>query len=144
VESVLVRREAFLVALPKGHALAENDGPLPLDSLTAAAIIGYTASRSASLAPLVGAVLRPVPHEITDRVDEVHTMLALVAAGRGIALVPASARDLGVTGVTFRRLVTEPATPVELRLAWRVGATNPALTAVLPTLLDLCPETLAG
>jgi DNA-binding transcriptional LysR family regulator len=144
VQSVLVRREALLVALPEDHPLAAENCPLPLAALEDAALIGYSTSRSGSLAPLVAAVLRPVPHRISDRVDEVHTMLALVSAGRGLALVPESALTLGRAGIRLRRLRTEPPAPVELRLAWRLGATNPALTAVLPQLSGLCPESLTG
>jgi DNA-binding transcriptional LysR family regulator len=137
VESRLVAREPLLVAVPAGHALADGETSLPVDRLAGATVLGHAAGRSGYLARLVELALRPVRHEVSDEVDEVHTMLALAAAGRGLAVVPASARELGLAGVAFRRLVTDPPEPVELHLVWRRGATNPALLAVLPDLVEL-------
>ena len=42
---------------------------------------------------------------IEQRVQQILTVVLLVAAGRGVALVPASARNLGVQGVVFCELV---------------------------------------
>jgi len=56
-------------------------------------------------------------------------LLALVAAGLGVAVVPESVRALPLAGVMFRDLVD--AGTVELALAWRRGADNPLVdTAV--------------
>jgi DNA-binding transcriptional LysR family regulator len=151
-ESRGFRREALVLAAPAGHPLAGDDAPLPAERLAGAPLLGYLPAEARYLAQLVAGILEPVlgtapgtiqgtdRHQVSEQVGQVHTMVALVAAGRGLAVVPASARRLGLTGVAFRTLLTEPPLPVELRLAWRRDATNPALLAVLPALCELCPE----
>jgi len=62
----------------------------------------------------------------------ISVMLPLVAAGLGIALVPASVRAAPLAGVVFRN-VTDAAT-VDLALAWRADESNPAVLAVLEAL----------
>jgi len=51
-------------------------------------------------------------------------LLALVAAGLGVAVVPESVRALPLDGLVFRDLVD--AGSIELALAWRSGEDNPA------------------
>ena len=64
-------------------------------------------------------------------VSQVLTMLWLVAAGRGIAFVPASATGLGIDGVSYREIEGLPAAPVELHLLWLRDSGNPALRMLL-------------
>jgi DNA-binding transcriptional LysR family regulator len=65
--------------------------------------------------------------------SQIHSMLALVRAGIGAALVPEAAQSLHFDDVHFRPVETEPMTPVELFAAWRSDNDNPAL----PGFLDL-------
>ncbi|MFW0785373.1 LysR substrate-binding domain-containing protein [Gordonia sp. CPCC 206044] len=55
-------------------------------------------------------------------------LLALVAAGLGVAVLPASVRSLPLEGLVIRDLVD--AGTVELALAWRDGEANPVVSAV--------------
>lgn len=48
-----------------------------------------------------------------------HSILALVDAGVGVALVPRSAQKLGYAGVCFRPLDAVDSFDVEVHLAWR-------------------------
>lgn len=65
-------------------------------------------------------------------VRETSTLIALVAAGLGVALVPASARALTLAGVTYRDV---PDTEhVTLALAWRADDDSPVLASVLAAL----------
>ncbi len=59
-------------------------------------------------------------------------LLALVAAGLGVAVVPESVRAVALQGVVFRDLVD--AESVELSLAWRRDADNPVLDAAVAVL----------
>jgi DNA-binding transcriptional LysR family regulator len=59
-----------------------------------------------------------------------------VAAGRGVAFVPASATRLGVPGVAHVPLATPVPEPVELHLLWTRHSGNPALQRVLAVLDD--------
>ena len=67
-------------------------------------------------------------------------LLALVAAGLGIALVPASVRAMSLTGVVFRDVVD--AGTVDLALAWRRGAdTAVSDSAIVRSVLDVLEAT---
>jgi DNA-binding transcriptional LysR family regulator len=73
-------------------------------------------------------------------------LLALVAAGLGVAVVPESVRALPLDGLVFRDLVD--AGSIELALAWRSGEDNPAVEAVVGVLqaafqIDSLPTQLA-
>jgi DNA-binding transcriptional LysR family regulator len=66
--------------------------------------------------------------------SQIHSMLALVRAGIGAALVPEAAQQLHFDDVHFRPVETEPVAPVELFAAWRSDNDNPALGAFLDLL----------
>jgi DNA-binding transcriptional LysR family regulator len=112
-------REPLLAALPAAHRLASRS-KIPLAAL---------ASDSFVLPPrdVVPAyhdiVLRAcgeagfVPHA-PDEVDHLHMMLAIVAGGTAVALVPALARPLWRTRIAFVAL-TAPAPTIETAIAWR-------------------------
>lgn len=59
-------------------------------------------------------------------------LLALVAAGLGVALVPASVRAVPLAGVVFRDVVD--AATVELACAWRAESPSPMVRSVLDSL----------
>ena len=59
-------------------------------------------------------------------------LLALVAAGLGIALVPASVRAVPLAGVVFRDVVDSAS--VELACAWRDETAPPLVHSVLESL----------
>ncbi|MFF5987203.1 LysR substrate-binding domain-containing protein [Prauserella flavalba] len=59
-------------------------------------------------------------------------LLALVAGGLGVAVLPASARSLPLAGVVFRDLAD--AGSVELALAWRADNDSPLVRSVLDVL----------
>ncbi|CAJ1584737.1 LysR substrate-binding domain-containing protein [[Mycobacterium] wendilense] len=69
-------------------------------------------------------------------------LLALVAAGLGVAVVPQSVRALPLDGVVFRDLVDGGT--IELALAWRRGTENPLVHSVVDVLTAaLAPSALA-
>lgn len=145
--SRLLRRERVLVALPPGHPLAAPtedaapaarrapDGPpLEPELLADERLVLYSPTQARYFYDLVVG-LAPVRHEnVVHTVSQVHSMLLLVQAGRGVALVPESALALGLEGVTYRVLRTRRPEPVELHLLWSRDATNPALPRALEVL----------
>jgi DNA-binding transcriptional LysR family regulator len=66
--------------------------------------------------------------------SQIHSILALVRAGMGAALVPEAAMSLHFDDVHFRPVRTQPESPVELFAAWRTDNDNPALSAFLDLL----------
>jgi DNA-binding transcriptional LysR family regulator len=75
-----------------------------------------------------------VTPRMVQHVTQIHSMLGLVHAGLGAAVVPASAAELHFGDVVFRPLETDPPQPVELHFAWKRDNANPGLQAVLDQL----------
>ncbi len=71
-------------------------------------------------------------------VSQILTMVALVAAGRGIAFVPESAKLLGVDGVRYLRLAEITDDPVELHAIWSRESRNPALGGLVDIIRADC------
>jgi DNA-binding transcriptional LysR family regulator len=77
-------------------------------------------------------------------VTQIHSMLALVSAGLGAAIVPAAAQSLHFEGVTFRVIKTKPECPVELYLAWRKDSDNAVLGQFLELVKSAAAKTALG
>ena len=60
-------------------------------------------------------------------ISPTHTMLALVGAGLGVALVPEAARSLRFEGIALRPLRLPAKAAAELFAVWRRDNKNPAL-----------------
>ncbi|MBT2274016.1 LysR substrate-binding domain-containing protein, partial [Rhodococcus qingshengii] len=69
-------------------------------------------------------------------ISQVHTILALVKAGLGIALVPAAATAMEVRGVELREIDGIEARPVELFLTCRTTEVEPPVLAVRDLVID--------
>ena len=80
-----------------------------------------------------------VAPDIVEHVTQIHSMLALVRAGLGVALVPESAAMLRPEGVVYRPIRTTPARPVSLLLAWRKDNDNPVLAGISASLAEWLP-----
>jgi len=137
-ETVMVRSEPLLVALPPGDPRQGQStfGPEDFDRqplvMYARQGAGYFHDM---LIRLFGQA--EVAPDFVQHVTQIHTMLGLVHAGVAAALVPESAVELHLQDVQFRRLITSPENPIELHMAWRRDNQNP----VLETVKNLCLET---
>lgn len=136
-QSRLVHREALVLAVPQQHRLAGSD-PVEVGALEGERLLVYAPGPARYFAELMPRVLAGISYETADRLTQVHTMLALVAAGRGLALVPETAGHLHPDGVRYRALagVRER---VELYAVWRRQPANPALRRVID-LLETWPD----
>lgn len=81
-----------------------------------------------------------VSPQYVQHMSQIHSILALVHAKIGAAVVPQAAMRLHFDGVEFRPLATTPAEPVELFVAWRRDNDNPSLKP----LLDLIEAEVGG
>ena len=124
--------EPHALAIPADHRLAVEP-VVALADLRTEPFVAYSARDSA----VNEAVLRScreagfVPHR-EHEAPSTAVLLALVAAGLGIAVVPASVRALPLEGVVFRDLLD--AGSVELALAYRTDDDNPVVDAVIAIL----------
>ncbi len=102
----LLRNEQLVVAAAVGDPLLERPPPLLLEHLTAELLIIYPQAPRPSYADQVLAHFRDRglrPHSVHE-VRELQTALGLVAAGMGIALVPAAVEKFQREGVAYRPL----------------------------------------
>ncbi len=139
-ESRVVFREALCAAVPTHHALAEVDRPLTAGDFDGVPVISYNPVQSRYFHELTVRFLTNAHPRVEQQVHQILTAVLLVAAGRGCALVPASARSLGVQGVVYKDLVDGggdpdgsevPGRPVELHAIWARGRRSPMLRRVL-------------
>ncbi|MBL8925146.1 MAG: LysR family transcriptional regulator [Pseudonocardia sp.] len=127
LDSRPLQREALVVALPTGHRLLAIGRALDGADLAGEPMIMYSATKARYFYDLVVGLI-PVTHEnVVHSVSQILTMVWLVAAGRGIGVVPASATRLGIAGVEYVPLHTPVRDPVELNALWLRGSRNPAL-----------------
>jgi DNA-binding transcriptional LysR family regulator len=134
--SRLLVREPLLVAVPAGHRLLGLSRDVRASDLGAEPVVMHSPTKARYFYDLVVSVVPAASHNAVHTVSQVLTMLWLVAAGRGIAFVPASAAQLPIDGVYFLPLDTPVPEPVELHLLWMRDSRNPALWRVLELLQD--------
>ena len=65
--------------------------------------------------------------DFVEYLGQIHTMMALVSSGIGVALIPEAASRLQFEGVALRRLVMDPGRPVKMVYAYRKDNDNPIL-----------------
>jgi DNA-binding transcriptional LysR family regulator len=124
-----VAREPMLLAIPARHPLAKK-ARIRRQDLAGQPLVMYSHregkyfhEKIVALFPAQGSQPRYVHH-----IGQTHTIMALVRAGIGLAIVPASAQQLRFENVVFRPLWREVV--AEIYLAWREDARNPALRSI--------------
>ena len=130
----VLRRDRLIAALPAEHPLAQRDllrvGDLRGEDFIAHAGQGRSVMGGLLVAICADAGFAP---RIRHEVSETSTLVTLVAAGLGVAVVPAPTADLDIAGVTYRQL--EPASlGVDLVAAHLVDAPSPAIERALGVL----------
>lgn len=131
VESSPLLREPFVLAAPVGHPLLQAER-LPLSALEGQPFIEFCRSESRYLYEIVAGRLRAegVAPDTVQTLSHTHSILSLVDAGMGVALVPQSAWRLGYAGVRFRPIDDQVGLDVELHLVWRRGNPHRVATTV--------------
>jgi DNA-binding transcriptional LysR family regulator len=125
-----VLREPLLLALPAAHPAARLavGRPLRLERLADLPLLIFPRDKAPGLHDaILGLFARAgLSPAIGQEAIQMQTIVSLVAAGLGIAVVPASLRHLGRTGVVYRVPAGRPV-QVEVGLAWRDDDPSPAL-----------------
>jgi len=128
LETVLLGREALMLAIPQRE---EKDWPRQptLASLHGRPYIAYSPYEANYFYQLVHGYLQRdgVKPNVVDYVPQIHTMLALVNSGIGVAVTPETATRLHFEGVVLRRIQMTPLRPVEMVFSYRKDNDNPIL-----------------
>jgi len=117
----VVRRERMIAVLPIGHRLASRSGVrladlaeetfmvFPIDRVPSLHAQTLTACHAAGFSPKVALEAWQMP-----------TMVSLVAAGVGVALLPEQIKNIPHAGVVYRDIRDSyPGLDLEIALAWR-------------------------
>jgi len=124
--------ENLVVALPSGHSLAldkgKRDTALPVNALANEPfILGRhfkLALHAATIAACHAAGFAP---RVAQEIPRTTSTLAYVAAGAGVAFVPASMQRIQMRGVSFRRVSSPIQLTLRLDLASRRGDPSPVV-----------------
>jgi len=130
-----VLREPLVLALPAGLPALKKRGKLALATLPALPLIIFPRAISPALYDAILSVFRDagITPAIGQQAIQMQTIVGLVSAGMGMALVPQSVSNLMRPGVEYRALAdTTP--PVETGLAWRRDNASPVLRGFLELL----------
>lgn len=132
----LAAREPMMLAVPASHPLAGKPR-IVLGDMAQQPFIMYAPQeakyfheRIAQLFAATGVCPRYVQH-----IAQTHTILALVKAGIGLAIVPAAAQALRLDNIVYRPLWRKDVF-AELYLAWPLEHRNPALDAIRQFVVD--------
>ena len=128
LESLPILREPLIAALPDKHPLARKAGKLVLEKLKDAPFILFPRPYAPGLYDDVVSCCKAAGFSprVEQEAIQMQTIVSLVSAELGVALIPASLTNLRRTGVTYKELKAgSPLTGVHL--AWRRGDDLPAL-----------------
>jgi DNA-binding transcriptional LysR family regulator len=125
-------REPFLLAVPSSHRLATAD-TVAVTDLDAEPFLMYSHAAYPPFNELLTGMFRSarVAPQYVQWLGSSLTILALVNAGMGLALVPRCAASVVFKGVTFRDIDLGEGVQSELHLIWRSDNDNPAFSMLL-------------
>lgn len=134
VDSSLLLTEPLVVAVPSGHRFTRPGAPVSGHELRGEPLIMYSADHARYFRDLVVDLVEVHEAQVVHTATQILTLVSLVAAGHGVALVPRSTQYLGMPGVEMVPLRESPTDAVQLHAVWQATSTNPALHHVLPLL----------
>lgn len=125
-------REPFVLAVPVGHPLASADS-VGVEDLDGEPFLMYSHSAYPPFNELLTGMLRSarVAPQFVQWLGSSLTILALVNAGMGLALVPRCATSVVFRQVVFREIDLGEGVQSELHLVWRQDNDNPAFAMLL-------------
>jgi DNA-binding transcriptional LysR family regulator len=134
VDYATLHRDRLVAALPAARRELRGPGPLRLARLAAEPFILFPRKVGTSLYDHIVGLCRRAGFSprVEQEAIQMQTIVSLVAAGMGVALVPASLMNMRRTGVAYRPLA-ERSPAVEVGVVWRRSDESPATRAFLAT-----------
>lgn len=140
LHTALLMRDPLVVAVPSRHPLTKSK-VLSLSSVEPYELIMLPRSGGFGFFSLVTTICRKagfVP-AIAQEVTPIESVIGLVAAGVGIAIVPSVAKRLRITGVEYVPL-RERYAVMEFALAWRKDNTSSVVHAFIDLVMKMKPD----
>lgn len=138
LDSMRVLSETLLVAVPQTHRLAAAE-KVELTDMNGEPFVMYASQEARYFHDIVVSLFsaaKVLPNYV-QHLTQIHSILALVKAGLGVTIVPASATNLRYQGVVMLPLVLNTPEQVELFAVWRRDHKNPILDRMLEVLKNL-------
>jgi DNA-binding transcriptional LysR family regulator len=132
LSSTRVLVEPLVAAVPVGHRLAQASELRPKD-FEGEPLIMYSSHDARYFYDLVVWLFsdNSVMPQYAQHLVQIHSILAMVRAGVGMALVPQSAASLRYEGMVVKPIQTRRPPQAELFLVWRRDALNPLVDHVV-------------
>lgn len=132
IDSAAILREPLIAALPQRHPLAARPGKIALSALAASPFILFPRRMAPGLYDAVVSFCRAAGFspQVGQEAVQMQTIVSLVSAELGVALIPQSLENLQRTGVVYKAL-REHSPVIEIHLAWRHDDDLPALKLFL-------------
>jgi DNA-binding transcriptional LysR family regulator len=126
-----VRAEPLMLALPENHPLCKRK-TIPLKMLGNERHVMYSRSMFPGYYDSIISACRKAGFSlnIVHEADAIYTMLALVAAGVGVSMIPASLQETARHGIEFRR-ITGALPQIEMGAAYRRDGSSNVLHSFL-------------
>lgn len=134
VRRIVLRDERLVAAVPMGHSLAKEEGPISLNDLADVPQILYPRTPRPSYADQVISLFRDngIEPRIVYEARELQIAIGLVAAEEGIAIVPDSVRRARSHDIIYRDLLEQATSPIIM--SHRAGDQSPDLTMIARTI----------
>ncbi|WP_181274036.1 LysR family transcriptional regulator [Brevibacterium oceani] len=130
VETTQIHSERLVVAVPAHHEFAGRTS-VASSEIANQTLIMHSPTKARYFYDLTVRYIDVGANEIAHSLSQILTIVNLVAAGRGIAIVSESASSLRVDGVSYIPLSDVPDDVVELHAIWNPESRNPALRQVI-------------
>lgn len=120
ISGARIFREPLVLAAPADHSLSTKE-TISMQDLDGQPFISYPPVKGSYFYQLLGGLFQiaGVAPNFVQYTYQPHSILAMVSAGIGIAIVPQAATNLKLENVVFRSMPMTPAVHAELHLAWR-------------------------
>jgi DNA-binding transcriptional LysR family regulator len=129
-ETETIFREALVIALPQEHRLTSK-AQIPVKSLINEQFILFPRSFSPGHYDTIISLCQQADFspKVIQEAIQMQTIVSLVAAGMGVAIVPSSLQNLQRTGVIYKPIkpVKEPAAEVKMNVIWRRNDASPTV-----------------
>lgn len=130
----VIRSEPFVFAMPEGHALAGETGPIRIQAVANDSFVLPAQAAGQGYYDTVQNFfsMEGICPRIAREVSDLPAALSLVASGVGVALIPKSLQNVCIEGIVYREL-RSTAVALKTALAWRYDDETPLVRSFLAT-----------
>ena len=135
-DTEIIFQEPLVVALPEGHPLASQPAVL-MRSLANQPFVMFPRHLASGLYDAIISLCQQAGFSpnVAQEAIQMQTIVSLVAAEMGVAIVPASLQNLQRTGVVYKA-VREPTPTVAIALIWRRQDISPTVQHFLEVIRE--------